>query len=281
MVWLNKPRSLQFTGMNLHFSKSSLASIKPKSVRENLMDNQGIEHVSFEVNGLRLQGRKYGTDLFDEEPLPIVIYLHGYGTSRRSFWELARRFVGQNIMAFAFDFRGCGKSQGRTRTQTIADAFVDVLTAYDLVASWADVDSERIGVLGSSLGGYLASMLSAERSVKSLALSAPAIYADDWSGRIIAKIPEEELLSFRREGDLVNTRAMKAIAAFTGSLLVIRHGHDEQVPARVPETYKDLAEKAVRRDLHVIRSACHGHSPKTRRISDDLCLDWFTRELSA
>ena len=54
-------------------------------------------------------------------------------------------------------------------------------TSWPLTISLSDkrgVDAERIGVVGSSYGGYLAMLLASERNIHRLALRAPALYED-------------------------------------------------------------------------------------------------------
>ena len=44
--------------------------------------------------------------------LPCVIYLHGNSSSRTEAWPDARDLLAMNITVFAFDFSGCGQSEG-------------------------------------------------------------------------------------------------------------------------------------------------------------------------
>jgi hypothetical protein len=46
------------------------------------------------------------------ERLPVVIYLHGNSSSRAEATSEAKYLLPMNITLFAFDFAGCGKSEG-------------------------------------------------------------------------------------------------------------------------------------------------------------------------
>ena len=55
----------------------------------------------------------------------------------------------------------------------------DVLAAYDYLSSIDGVDSKNVSAVGSSFGGYLATILSAKRKVRNLALRVPADYPNE------------------------------------------------------------------------------------------------------
>ena len=78
-----------------------------------------------------------------------------------------------------------------------------------------------MAVCGCSFGGYLAAIISVKRNVKSLVLSAPAIYKDNWLNLIFKKVALKEGRRFRENDDFSNTQAIKAIRRYKGSFLVI------------------------------------------------------------
>lgn len=77
--------------------------------------------------------------------------LHGYGRSRAELLPQAALLHRAGYSLLLFDFRHRGRSGGDCVTLGIKEP-LDVLGALDYLRSRAEVDSERIGVLGVSLG---------------------------------------------------------------------------------------------------------------------------------
>ncbi|KAK0357872.1 hypothetical protein LTR94_037682, partial [Friedmanniomyces endolithicus] len=55
----------------------------------------------------------------------------------------------------------------------------DVVAAYDYLAAHPLIDAQAIGVIGTSYGGYLSALLTAERPIRWMALRVPALYPDE------------------------------------------------------------------------------------------------------
>src|ERR1035437_9424799 len=51
-------------------------------------------------------------------PFPAVVFYHGRGSNRKNYLPMAESLAQKGIMALAFDFRGCGESDGKFRNQT-------------------------------------------------------------------------------------------------------------------------------------------------------------------
>jgi predicted phosphoribosyltransferase/dienelactone hydrolase len=131
-------------------------------------------------NGVRLAGRL----LFPAAPAPapIVIFVHGLGSSKASPRNtvIAAHVLEAGIAALLFDLSGHGESSDDPRGQ---DAFVD-----DLVAAvrWAGADPRfdpaRVGIAGSSLGAVVAVQAAARGGIRAatMVLRAPPLGPDDW-----------------------------------------------------------------------------------------------------
>ncbi len=103
-----------------------------------------------------------------------VLFVHGWGGSQRQDIARARRLIDISFACLTFNL--CGHARPRSQTATVnrAHNLRDVIAAYDLLGEHCDVDGEMVGVVGSSNGGYPAAMLTADGTVRWLALSAPA-----------------------------------------------------------------------------------------------------------
>ena len=115
------------------------------------------------------------------------------------------------------------RTQEQLKTVTREDNLRDVLAAYDALMRQRGVDASAIAVVGSSYGGYLATILTSLRPVRWLALRAPALYKDsEWTLPKDQLRKLQELDAYRRL--LVRTedsRALRACAQFTGDALVV------------------------------------------------------------
>jgi len=81
--------------------------------------------------------------------------------------------------------------------------------------------------LVGTLCGYLTALLVGENDVKSLILRAPAIYKDEIFREKIEKVYESRFMS---KDKYKESRPIKAIAQFKGSLLIIQSENDEVIP---------------------------------------------------
>lgn len=93
-----------------------------------------------------------------EEP-PVAVLLHGYGSFRdelTGFVELASLLAEHGIASLRFDFRGCGGSGEPGRIHPHDEWIEDTRSALSYLQGRPDVDADRLGVVGMSVGGGVA-----------------------------------------------------------------------------------------------------------------------------
>jgi cephalosporin-C deacetylase-like acetyl esterase len=90
-------------------------------------------------------------------PFPCVITSHGYKSHRDSdkYFQIRHRFPLERIAVYRFDHRGAlnGESDGEFEDTTLSKRIEDLMAAIDAFTSITEIDSRRLGLLGSSLGG--------------------------------------------------------------------------------------------------------------------------------
>lgn len=100
-----------------------------------------------------------------EGPVPAVLMLHGFGSSRDEvggmYARAAAALAEQGIASLRIDFRGFGKSDGDTGHHTVGRQNEDAATGLAALIATAGVDPARVGVLGFSFGGGAAIQLAA------------------------------------------------------------------------------------------------------------------------
>src|SRR3954447_10254416 len=93
-------------------------------------------------------GLAYALFLPEGEPSAGVVILHGAGSAKESHFDFARVARERGVAALAYDARGHGRSDGALGPGAIDD----VLAMTELLREHAP----RIGLRGSSLGGFCA-----------------------------------------------------------------------------------------------------------------------------
>lgn len=111
-------------------------------------------------------------------PHPLVILAHGLGGLKEwTIPDVAAALVDVGIAAMAFDYRNFGDSDGQPRDEIDhCGQIEDWKSAVTFAATLPQIDSERIGVWGTSLGGRNVLALAAlDRRVKCVLAQVPVI----------------------------------------------------------------------------------------------------------
>ncbi len=192
--------------------------------------------------------------------IPGVLFIHGWGGSQEQYLARARETAALGCVCLTFNLRGHAEDRGRFETVTRAHNLRDVLAAYDTLVRRRHVDPSAIAVVGSSYGGYLATILSSMRPVKWLALRAPALYVDaGWESPKLQLHKDHDLKTYRRS--LVPATANRALAAaheFQGDVLLIESELDNIIPRTVLSSYREAARNARSLTYRCIEGADHG-----------------------
>ena len=212
-------------------------------------------------------------------PFPAVILFHGNGGKGASTFEAASKFPQEGIMSLAFNFRGCGISDGDYSIQTHKNAMEDAGAAFEFFLK-QNVDVNKIGAVGGSFGGYLACMLLSKLNIKSLVLRAPSACVHGPKDRLDIGDLQHEVDYFKNRGNWVNSQSYINIAGFKGPILVVKSENDENVPGQVVDLYFDGAINSAKRQMEVIKDADHRLTEqKWRDEFFKLILDWFSETL--
>jgi uncharacterized protein len=139
--------------------------------------------VDFPVDGQRVIGTLNLPD--DLANPPVVLLLHGFTGSRDEmeipsakegiFSRTARLWAEQGIASLRIDFRGSGVSEGEFADTTLDGQVKDGLAALEHLTQRKDVDTERMAIVGWSMGGAVGAAVAArtEHEVDAVALWAP------------------------------------------------------------------------------------------------------------
>ncbi len=107
-----------------------------------------------------------------------VLLLHGFpGVLKNE--DIAAELCRRGLIVFSPHFRGCWGSPGE---YSVAGLFEDARAALRLLARYPRVDPRRLGVLGYSVGGWVALRLASEVPVAAAVVMAPALPRADGAG---------------------------------------------------------------------------------------------------
>ena len=191
--------------------------------------------------------------------IPGVLFVHGWGGSQQQYVARAREVAALGCICLTFDLRGHARTESQQKTVTREDNLHDLLAAYDALTRQRGVDASAIAVVGSSYGGYLATILTSLRPVRWLVLRAPALYKDsEWT------LPKDQLRrlqqldAYRRMPvQTADSRALRACAEYKGHALVVESEHDSIIPAQVIANYRQALTQTASLTYHVLEGADH------------------------
>lgn len=96
-------------------------------------------------------------DLKPGSKAPVIVMANGFtGVKEQVLPDFATRFVNAGFATLVFDYRYFGDSEGEPRSQNFPLELVeDYRNAITWVSDQPEVDSQRIGIWGTSYGGGL------------------------------------------------------------------------------------------------------------------------------
>ncbi|HZS12321.1 MAG TPA: alpha/beta fold hydrolase [Nitrospirales bacterium] len=232
----------------------------------------------------------------DQRTDKIVVLCHGFLSTKNSSTNkaLTRLLLAQGIATFRFDFFGQGDSQGPFERLLLSTAVAQTRGALDEVAARG---YRRIGLMGSSFGGLVATLVASGRpDLRAVGLKCPV---PDFPEMLRMEFGEAGIEAWRKFGripdvtggtkpvplhfafydDLLRHDAYKAAERITAPVLIVQGDCDEHVPMSQARRLMESLRSEKR--LDVIEGADHSFSKAAdfQRMSAALA-DWFTRHLS-
>jgi 5-aminopentanamidase len=212
---------------------------------------------------------------------PIVIMIPGLDSVKEELQATAEHMLRRGLAVIAIDGPGQGEAEYEF---PIEPAYERVVTAVaDYLKGRADVDPDRIGVFGVSLGGYYAARSAAyePRVRAAVDLAGPYRFDLDWD-----TLPPQTRTTFERRSGAASAAQARELAAaltledaaarITGPLLVVHGGRDRLIPAYHAER---LAREAPGAELLLDPDGSHGltnHAFESRAAM----ADWLAARLT-
>jgi len=233
-----------------------------------------VEKVSFKSKGNKISGILH---LPEGNNPPCVIASHGLLSSKDSekYIAIGQRLSQEGIAMLRFDFRGIGESEGRLKDDTVSRRIADLDSAIPFVRSYPGMGN-RIGLLGSSLGGYISLIVaSMEKEIRTVVIWATPFHLDDLGSK-----KQEEEQPFPGKAffkDLPKHRLFPLLPKVSNCMVI--HGEkDELVP--VDQAWEIFHTLGAPKEIHVIEDADHRlTNPSHRQRAIELSVEWFIKYL--
>lgn len=249
--------------------------------------------VTFKSQRLQIVGMLHMPDR-RKGKVPAVVLFHGFtGTKiepHRIFVKQARALAKAGIAALRFDFRGSGDSEGEFSNMTLSGELKDARAALDFIRSRPGIDKSKIGVLGLSFGGSVASLLLAEDpGICAAALWAPVGHPDQlarhrYTAKAARQMKQMGCVDYGGNAvgkcffdDIGKHRPIEAIVRTNAPVLVVHGSDDQTVPVRISREYEIAMKKAHRAVVrYVVPGADHTFNSLSWEVQVlALTLDWF------
>jgi dipeptidyl aminopeptidase/acylaminoacyl peptidase len=211
---------------------------------------------------------------------PLVLLLPGLDSTKEEFFRWEEVFLARGLATFSLDGPGQGESGFTTTIRPDYEAAVSA--TLDALAGRDDVDPERVGAAGVSLGGYYATRAAAfEPRIKAAAgISGPFNFGECWEG-----LPSLTRETFRhhsgaRDDDEARANAYEldlgsVIGALAQPALLVTGKLDRLIPwqqtRRIAEEAPNGRFVLYEDGNHVCNNIPYKYRP--------LVADWLQREL--
>lgn len=231
--------------------------------------------ISLTAEGLRLAGAIHKPH--SRGPFPWVVLSHGLFSDKDSpkYIQLADDIAKAGMAAVRFDYRGCGQSEGFVEDTTISGRLKDLQEIVRFVIEHTDCTG-RIGLMGSSLGGYL-SLLQTPREPRIMATvvwATPSHLNDLEKKKAKGDLPK---LGDAFYQDLKRYDLLRGLGKVK-NVLIIHGDQDEMVP--VEHAFKMNEYLQSPKEIHILPEGDHRLTePADRKKATALTVSWFKKFL--
>ena len=273
-----------------HFAKflfvNDMPQMRAAHVKAIACRNEALQHL--QPKGERVAVPYEGKSLYGNLRLPwhaaaapVVVMCMGLDSAKEEMESYERLFLERGLATFAFD--GPGQGEAEYDFAIRGDYEVPVAAVVDCLSARRDIDADRIGIWGVSLGGYYAPRAAAfEKRIKAcIGLSGPYDMSECWD--VLTGLTHAAFRARSHAADDAQARAkaatlsMKGVAhRITCPLMLVTGKLDRLVPWQHTERLAREARGPVETLLiedgnHVANNRGYRYRPQ--------CADWMAKQL--
>ncbi len=169
------------------------------------------------------------------EPREFALSLHGAGPAgREGIGYLAEHLASRGSSLFCLDFSGHGDSTGHLRESSLSRRVVQAKSALRVVSRRPTI------LVGTSMGGHVASSILADVAPEFSILFCPAIYGD---GSIDLPFDDRFTAAIRKPSSFEHSSLRRDLGRYRGKSLLIIGDDDRIIPPRVVDIYREELRK--------------------------------------
>ena len=212
---------------------------------------------------------------------PLVVLLPGLDSTKEEFFHWENNFLKRGLATLSLE----GPGQGETgyETHIRPDYEVAVAAALDVLEGRMDLDMDRVGLVGVSLGGYYAPRAAAfEPRIKAVSpIGGPYNFGDCWDQ--LPSITRETFLHHAGAADDAEGKEMASqlnlegvAERITQPMLIVFGKRDRLIPSQHAERLADEAPGATLRMYEEGNHVCNNIPYKYRPLVGD----WMHEQLA-
>jgi dipeptidyl aminopeptidase/acylaminoacyl peptidase len=235
--------------------------------------NTGAQEVWFHsADGTRLHGW-FVPARVRPESAPTILHAHGNAGNISSHIWFTEYLPPAGFNVFIFDYRGYGQSEGVARTRR--PLIEDTEAALDAMLKRSDVDPNRIGMYGQSLGGSVGLNMMAKRTEIRAAVIESAFTS--WRDMACDAVggPVTRMLACALIPD--SHRAVDAIAKVQRPILLVHGDADHIIPAEHSRRLADAAGPHAK--LIILPGGDHNTLRESHPEIEQLVIDFYRKNL--
>src|SRR3954454_11757105 len=218
---------------------------------------------------------------YGEGPFPVVLMIPGLDSTKEELRSTEQTFLDRGLATFSVDGPGQGEAEYDVKIRGDWAPVAEVL--YDAIGEQPDLDRNRLGVWGVSLGGYYSVAVTSalgDRVTAGVALAGPFSLGECWDG-----LPSLTRDTFRVRSGSANDDEARAVAGtvdltevaprVTAPMLLVFGRKDRLIPYQQAEKVHAAVPGS---ELLMLEEANHGcadyspwHRPRTA--------DWLAAHL--
>lgn len=229
-----------------------------------------IQEYNCLINNQKIRGYLYKPENITKK-LPLLILSHGFSSNHHLLTYYAENIAKDNILCYAFDFRGGGpdiESDGTMEESSVLTEVDDLNVVINELSSLEIVDSSNIYLLGHSQGGLVSAITATQNNIKALFLLAPA-YNIPIVMRQMELPPKKQPINFfvgfftrKYVIDARKIQIYEDVRQYTGRVHIFHGTMDRLVPIQYS---KEALKHYKNADLTVIENEKHTFTLQTQQ----------------
>ena len=254
-----------------------------------------------DISAIVVEGEKGG---------PLIIMVHGFKANKTEdgrFLSVARKMAEYGVNSIMFAQAGCDDSKEDFINYSLTNSLDDIEICYRYMKDNYQIDEERVGMIGYSMGGRLTSIfIDRHPEIKVIGLWAAACYDSFNNEDSFLGIPVERLnseaalkgycdyhnsfdntdirLSRQFIDDMQELMCSKGLGNYKGCAFIVHGDKDVTVPYDVATDTYDMLKNCKDRKLVTVTDADHGFGawndrPDLSRQLTETTIEYFKDKL--